>query len=407
MSVVVTAWTSTAGAQETIDPLAHAPANTEEPSESLPLEFHGFVSQGFVKSTGNNYLAKSKRGSFEFNEVGINFTKVITSRLRTGIQLFARDVGEIGNYTARFDWFYLDYRFADWFGLRAGRTKVPFGLYNEVSDIDSARVPALMPQSVYSIRNRDFLLAQTGVEFYGLVPLGGIGGIEYRAYAGTIYSDQPTNTAFRELRLDIPYLIGGRVMWETPVTGLRLGASVQQLDLDYSFVVPAGSEPNAPLLPASADFSAALWVASVEYVGDSLLLAAEFSRWTIDIDSTIPLGVPPTSTNERYYVMGSYRVSPTFTPGAYYSVFFRDTNLFSDPTKSCDRWTFRGCGRQNFQHDLAVTLRFDINPYWLVKLEGHYLRGTGDLTTALNDRVPLVNLEKNWALFIAKTTVHF
>src|SRR5687768_9494733 len=93
------------------------------------VEVHGFVSPGFILTTGNNYLAKSKRGSFEFSEVGVNLTVPITDRLRTGVQLFARDLGPIGNYAPRADWYYLDYRLADWFGIRAGRVKIPFGLY--------------------------------------------------------------------------------------------------------------------------------------------------------------------------------------------------------------------------------------------------------------------------------------
>ena len=108
---------------------------------SSPVEMHGFVSQGFIKTTNNNYLANSKRGSFEFTEVGINFTKSLSDRMRLGVQLFARDLGPVGDYKPQFDWFYLDYRFADWLGIRAGRTKLPFGLYNEINDIDSARVP--------------------------------------------------------------------------------------------------------------------------------------------------------------------------------------------------------------------------------------------------------------------------
>jgi hypothetical protein len=53
------------------------------------------------------------------------------------------------------DWFYLDYRFQDWFGLRAGRLKIPYGLHNEVQAIDSARVPVLLPQSVYPLQGRE------------------------------------------------------------------------------------------------------------------------------------------------------------------------------------------------------------------------------------------------------------
>src|SRR5690606_26862451 len=147
------------------------------------------VSQGFLKSSQNNFLAQSERGSFEFNEVGLNFTEKITDRFRIGMQLFMRDLGPIGNYKPQFDWFYLDYQFFDWLGLRAGRTKIPFGLYNEINDVDAARVPILLPQSVYPTQNRDYLLAQTGFEIYGRTPYSPLGVLEYRAYGGTIYLD--------------------------------------------------------------------------------------------------------------------------------------------------------------------------------------------------------------------------
>ena len=133
----------------------------------------------------------SKRGSFEFSEVGINFTSQLTDRLRFGVQLFAHDLGPIGNYSAKADWYYLDYRWRDWFGFRAGRLKVPFGLYNETSDIDAARPTILLPTSVYPPTNRDYFLAQTGFEFYGFQPLRRLGAIDYRLYGGTIFIDLP------------------------------------------------------------------------------------------------------------------------------------------------------------------------------------------------------------------------
>src|SRR5688572_13264616 len=137
------------------------PLPDESPAPPVPLvEIHGFVSQGFIVTTDNDYLAESERGSFEMAEVGINFTRALTDRLRAGVQLFARDLGDIGDYDATVDWFYLDYRWHDRLGLRAGRVKLPFGLYNDTSDIDAARVPILLPQSVYPTQNRNFLLAQ-------------------------------------------------------------------------------------------------------------------------------------------------------------------------------------------------------------------------------------------------------
>src|SRR5687768_12660390 len=76
-------------------------------TEELFVEIHGFVSQGFILTVGNEYLANgSTSGSFEFSEVGLNFTKSLTETLSLGAQLFAQDLGARGNYTPTFDWFY-------------------------------------------------------------------------------------------------------------------------------------------------------------------------------------------------------------------------------------------------------------------------------------------------------------
>src|SRR5207253_8304859 len=107
------------------------------------------------------------------------------------------------------------YRWRDWLGFRAGRVKVPFGLYNTTSDIDAARNSILLPQSVYPITNRDYLLAQTGGEVYGYKHLGPLGSVEYRAYYGTIYLDRPRDTPgspYHFEEVTIPYIGGARVL---------------------------------------------------------------------------------------------------------------------------------------------------------------------------------------------------
>ena len=58
-------------------------------------------------------------------------------------------------------------------------------------------------------------------------------------------------------------------------------------------------------------------------------------------------------------------------------------------------------------NDVAATLRFDVTPNWLVKLEGHFMHGTGGLSSQLNDKKPLDSLTKNWGLFMLKTTAYF
>ena len=365
-----------------------------------PLQIHAFASQGLIKTTKNNYLVKhSTRGSFEFTEAAINFTQPLTDRLRMGLQLFTSQIGRVGDFRVEADWYYLDYRLTDWLGLRAGRTKVPFGLYNEVNDIDAARVPILLPQAVYPLLSRDLLLAQTGLELYGYLRLGRAGGLEYRAYGGTLYAPAPANTAAMTVTdFSVPYTYGGRLMWETPVEGLRLGGSYLGLRAEAAATLPpADPTMSAGSLAQRVVFH--LWIASAEYARDDLLLAAEFSQWIARLDATAQAGMQPPiasvtrETDTRYYGMAAYRVARWLTPGVYYAGLLHDRQDLA--------------GRASYQHDIAATLRFDVNAFWLVKVEGHYMLGTGDVTPDMNPGITNDQLALHWLVFLVKTTAYF
>jgi hypothetical protein len=137
-----------------------------------------------------------------------------------------------------------------------------------------------------------------------------------------------------------------------------------------------------------------IWVGSAEYARADLTLTAEYSRWHNDQSSNNAASPPIQSTEERAYAMATYRVAPWFQPGAYYAVWFPDIEKRE--------------GRENVQHDLALTLRFDLSSHWLVKLEGHYMNGTAGLKNPLNiDPPDLKTADRSWAAFFLKTTAHF
>ena len=381
-----------------------ASAQLFDSSDPDAVQIHGFVSQGFLKSTDNNYLANSKAGSFSFTEAGLNVSKSLTDNLRLGVQIYAYDLGPLGNYRPRFDWYNLDYRFRDWLGVRVGHTKIPFGLYNETSDIDASRVPVLLPQSVYPVDHRDYLLAVTGGELYGDVRLHVAGSLEYRAYGGTLQFDPPSSDVPGVTLSDIsePYIYGGRLMWTTPLPGLRIGGSYQALGIHWKYNLdPAVSQAlqAVGLLPADfvsplpVSFDVRLWVASAEYRHAGLRISAEYSQWIAKFRSDAPALLPPHVTNERYYVMASYQVTRWLTPCVYYAVYYPNV----DERK----------GRQSHQNDAALSLRFDINAHWLVKLEGHWMDGTASLDPTLNGGTGLDALAKDWGVVLIKTTAYF
>ncbi|MCP4346113.1 MAG: hypothetical protein GY795_11385, partial [Desulfobacterales bacterium] len=72
------------------------------------ITIHGFASTGYMVSSDNNFLLPSKDGSFEFNEIGINFTTSVAENIRVGLQFYSFDLGDIGNNNVKLDWAFLD-----------------------------------------------------------------------------------------------------------------------------------------------------------------------------------------------------------------------------------------------------------------------------------------------------------
>jgi hypothetical protein len=360
-----------------------------EIADPYDLQVHGFVSQGFLATTDNNYLADSEGGSLEFFEAGINFSKQLTDRLRIGLQLFSRDLGPIGDYAVKLDWGYLDYQFHERFGIRAGRIKLPYGLYNDSSDIDAAHPMVLLPQSIYSLTSRDFLLAQTGLEAYGRFRSDDAGTLDYQLAVGSIFVDyEPASAAGYILELEIPYVVAGRVIWETPVEGLRVALSGEALRLDSTLLF-AGS-----MTPLTIGIDALLGVASAEYSASAFTFALEYSLWRLDNSTSDPMVFPDeTTVSERGYVLAAYRPRPWVQGYGYYSLYYPDV-------EDTD-------GRDARQHDAALGARFDINPNWILKVEGHDMRGTAALSPSLNDNIPLDQLVNRWWVLVAKTTAYF
>lgn len=395
------------------DPLAEPPV---EPSEDVDVEaptpslfqVHGFISEGGFWSTDNEYIGASSRGSLELFEVGVNLTTQLTDRLRAGVQLFGRNVGTFDDLPPNIDWAYLDYRWRDWLGLRAGVIKQPFGLYNEYVDVDAARLSILMP-GVYPLRDRTVLLSQTGFSLYGTRALGGAGEIDYQAWAGTL--NIPENalelTGATLAGIDVKYVAGGQLFWRPPIDGLRIGATYLRTSLDVDVQLDADTIAlliMLGLVPTDYDGHVlvsqrpdTVLVGSVEYAVCDWLFAAEYSRWFKHQQTDLPSALPPFDEDkERFYALATRRFGKVEV-GGYYAATHVDAN--DRQGRNAMKFPIREFA---FQRDLAATVRYDVNEYWTWKLEGHFIDGVAELTAAENP-----DPERYWGLFLFKTTVTF
>jgi hypothetical protein len=393
----------------------------EEHSE---IDIHGYISQGFMYSNRNNYLADTKNGTFQFNELGINFATDVTDKLRLGIQLAARDLGDLGNDRVMIDWAYADYRWRDWLGFRVGRIKLPIGLYNKTRDIDIVRTFILLPQGIYSESFRDILASMKGIDAYGEVPLRALGDISYQVLFGTISIPKDGSTTkiaegrgrVKVEKYEPDKMFLWAMIWETPLKGLRIGASQENtgmksfatLTKDLTVPVPFPpytitiAEQGTTVITDTPNFLQTVY--SLEYTWRDLILSAEYGL--IDQKNITRItGLEPrewTYKFETFYGSASYRFNQQFEAGLYYSVFYRDRND-RDGSKTPYNPTFIA-----FQKDACLTFRFDPNNHWTFKLEGHLMDGTGLCLTSDNiNENGILELDRKWYLLAAKMTFIF
>src|ERR1700730_15759641 len=141
-----------------------------------PVQVHSFASQGFAYSNQNNYLTmNTSRGAFTMTDLGFNVSMPVTDKYHVGAQLYSYKVGVLGEYRPQLDWAVADYRFKDWFGVRAGKIKTALGLFNDTQDMEFLHTYALLPQSTYPIDQRGESIAHIGGDLYGSIPVKKLG----------------------------------------------------------------------------------------------------------------------------------------------------------------------------------------------------------------------------------------
>ncbi len=362
-------------------------------------QIHGFLSQGFLWSSDNDYLsAETSKGDFRFNELGISFSFYLAQSLRVGMQLFSRSLGSTGNNEVQLAWAVADYRLRDWLGFRAGKMKLPMGFYNETRDIDQLRTSIFLPESVYPELERDFTAGILGVGIYGEVAVDSAGSLSYQVQLGTQNVSGGMDMSFvRSIEnygvtvsnADMDSIVVGSLIWNTPIDGIRIGGTVEMWEL----LTVQGEMALFGGIPMQFNLDGyIMWVAGIECVADPITFAAEFRQQKLGIHNPLfNLNVH----QEGFYVSLAYRFADSWETGTYYSLYWPLAN----DRHGAQKVAFGQHDYEGWQHDIALSLRHDIFASWSVKLEGHYMNGTGHLFTT-----PSI---ENWFLGAVKTSISF
>jgi hypothetical protein len=96
------------------------------------------------------------------------------------------------------------------------------------------------------------------------------------------------------------------------------------------------------------------------------------------------------SARDSWYAGAAYRFNKWFETGTYYTEYYGDVQHRNNSL--------------DYQKDLALSFRFDPKPWWVFKVEGHYIRGTGLLYDNANN--PNQN-SGGWFMLAVKTTFSF
>jgi hypothetical protein len=348
------------------------------------VQVHGFFSQGFVYTSGNNWLTMdSLSGSGAFTDFGVNMSSQVTDKLRIGAQGYDRNLGQLGQYHPSLDWALADYRFRRWFGVRGGKVKTTLGLFNDTQDLDFLHTFALLPQSVYPTDLRDATIAHAGGDIYGVISLKHkLGDLSYTVYAGhrsdSIYSGYPYYfssfgahiTSFGGLQY------GADLRWNTPLKGLLIGASRLDEDLTGSGSAINPFNPGAGLVPYS-EASKADWTNQLygEYIFGRLRIDSEYRRYWRNEE--LASDASQSFADVRgWYVSGAYRICKRFQIGSYYSR-YTITNVVAGAFAALYPPATDTNLPADHDYDKVVTGRVDLKRFWNVKIEGHFMNGYG------------------------------
>ncbi|MDR3459039.1 MAG: hypothetical protein P4N60_16455 [Verrucomicrobiae bacterium] len=375
-----------------------------------PIDIHGFASQGFLASTKYNYLANNtKDGSFKFSEAAVNVSMNPFPRTHIAAQGFLFDVGNVGQYYPALDYASIDYTFCDQFGVRAGRIRRPEGIYNAIQDVDLARTSILLPQGMYDARYRDFSGSIDGGSLFGNVNMSKAGSFSYEAYLGNVNLTDDGGIA-RLLQDDFGkaptqykgvegFTEGGvQLWWNTPIDGLRAGfAMYDALGFGYKYNVNIPPNLGGGLYHAQLDSPTEHY--SLEYTVKNWTFQTEYKHngyESYTVHNGVSTGGVVHSAADVWYAGAAYRFNKWFETGVYYTEDYANVDD-RDGSKT-------GKGSDAYQKDLALSLRFDPKPWWVIKAEVHYIRGTALLDDNLDN--PSRNGD-GWFMLAMKTTVSF
>jgi len=358
-------------------------------SWALPddIQFHGFLTQGLFHNSDNNIFGPSDDGlSLGLTEVGLNVNYQPMDLLRFAAQGLYRRAGEVDKGSARLDYGLVDLTLLNYdsgtVGLRGGRIKLPFGLYNETRDVSFTHSTILLPQGIYFDRSRSLLLAADGGSFY-VEQRTDFGDFNFKFNVGMLSND------LNEIKTIVLASGNAHGQFETKpaiVTQLKYELNggeyvfaVSYMDLEFNYTPVSGDRSflGQTLSKSTTNIQPLLF--SAQYNGENLNLTGEYSyRWN-NFGNFAQYGGGKFVT-ESWYLEGSYRILPQLQATVRYDTI----TINKDDPNGNDAANLGFPKHVAFAQDWVFGLRWDITPSWMLRTDYTLVHGTAWLPWADN-----------------------
>lgn len=365
--------------------------NTNEIWNSTKIA--GFASQGYTRSSDNNFYGNSekKSGSFSLREMGLNVSSSLSKSFFSSAQILARNTGQDDDDSVTLDYAMIDYSRSlsskQIYGIRMGRIKNPIGFYNETRDVPFTRSSVILPQSIYFDRTRDLSLSADSFHLYSAlnklsynaeITIGiGKPRIDKKSIVSTLLGQSAMGT----LDSDVSYL--WNVFFNKNAYTLTFSGALLQLNYDDPELFVVGdSKINFLVNILSFRYDAEHWVITAEYADRRFKYK--------NLGALLPF---KELEGESYYVQATSFVTPSLNFFIRYDVFYQ--NRKDRRGSRFESLTMRPAHTQ-FAKDWTLGLRWDIHRSWMFRLEHHWIDGTAWLPHQ-NNPDPAVST-KNWRL---------
>lgn len=375
---------------------ATLPVRAETASPADDIQVHGFITQGYVDTSGNSFFGDSEDGSFEFTELGVNASYMLTPSVLLSGQLLSRRAGEMYDGSPTVDYALIDWNFENTedhsYGVQVGRVKNTLGLYNDTRDVAFTRPSIFLPQQIYFDAVRNLFLSSDSVHLYG----------RWHTDLGQVSVNVGVGQGSVDKNVEISYLgadFGGHLeprgasylanaMFESAGGAWRFGLSAAKGNMRFD------RDRTDPI--GSGDLEFLFWVASAQYNAERWSLTAEYMEEPVDFDDFgVPLDLKD-STVQGYYLQGSYLIRDDLEWVVRYSEGYSEKDDHSGRELSALSGGL--LPPHNFyQKDWMVGLRWDVTPSFMLRAEYQWTDGTWTLSGRENPD-PQAR-DRDWEMF--------